>query len=69
MEAVVVEVFEINQPGIGASAQAFKESAAEVFVIQQQFGVFQQAMHIIRFDAWVDFAYGGKKSVGKILVF
>ena len=40
MKTVVIEVFEINQFDIGAVCEFFKKGFAQIFVVEQEFGVF-----------------------------
>ncbi|MNF99816.1 hypothetical protein D3C84_827320 [compost metagenome] len=54
MEAVVIEIFKVNQAYARALGELVVESLAEVFVIQQKFDFSQQTVDVIGFHAGVD---------------
>ena len=69
MKAVVVEVGKVNQPNAGALGEPFVEGLAEVFVVQQELDVGQQAVDAIGFYARVDSGNRGAETLRKDIGF
>ena len=69
MKAVVVEVGKINQPNAGALGEPFVERLAEIFVVQQELDLGQQAIDAIGFYAGVDSGNRGAEKLRKDISF
>ncbi len=63
MKAVVGEIGKVNQPDGGAFREPFIKSLAEIFIVEQEADIGQQALDIVIINAGVDPGYGGREEL------